>query len=104
MCVCARVSVLKCWVCLAPVRTLPRRPAWCPWPPGSADPALESRWALLLFPQFLGKGFKVLKLKLGSKTQMEGSGNTLLAPQWLQYAGAQGPLGLLGRRTASTLV
>lgn len=66
---CARVSVLKCWVCLAPVRTLPRRPAWCPWPPGSADPALESRWALLFFPQFLGKGFKVLKLKLGSKTQ-----------------------------------
>ena len=67
--VCARVSVLKCWVCLAPVRTLPRRPAWCPWPPGSADPALESRWALLFFPQFLGKGFKVLKLKRGSKTQ-----------------------------------
>lgn len=66
---CARVSVLKCWVCLAPVRTLPRRPAWYPWPPGSADPALESRWALLFFPQFLGKGFKVLKLKRGSKTQ-----------------------------------
>ena len=67
--VCARVSVLKCWVCLAPMRTPPGRPPWCPWPPGSADPALESRWALLFFPQFLGKGFKVLKLKLGSKTQ-----------------------------------
>ena len=67
--VCARVSVLKCWVCLAPMRTPPGRSAWCSWPPGSADPALESRWALLFFPQNLGKGFKVLKLKRGSKTQ-----------------------------------
>ena len=32
-----------------PGRTCPRCPAWCPWPPGSADSALEPRWALL-FP------------------------------------------------------
>ena len=32
-----------------PGRTCPRCPAWCPWPPGSADSALEPRWAIL-FP------------------------------------------------------
>ena len=69
--VCARVSVLKCWVCLTPMRTPPGRPAWCSWPPGSADPALESRWALLFFHNFWVKALKssnsnwVLKLRDG---------------------------------------
>ena len=69
--VCARVSVLKCWVCLAPIGHTPGRPAWCPWPPGSADSVLESRLALLFFHSSWVKALKssksnwVLKLSDG---------------------------------------